>query len=244
MRRVVIVQARMTSTRLPGKVLIDLEGKPALAQQLLRLRAMTEADEVMVATTSLTTDDPVADLCRAEGVRVFRGDEQDVLSRYLGAARESNADLVVRVTADCPLIDPAESDRVVRELRERAGEADYASNIRRRTFPRGLDTEAFFRDVLERLARRGRSTPAREHVTWYLHREQPALFSIHSVEDGQDNSDLRWTVDTPADLAMVRRVYRDLDLGRALRPYREILAHVRAHPDIAEMNREIAQKDS
>jgi spore coat polysaccharide biosynthesis protein SpsF len=151
---------------------------------------------------------------------------------------------VVRVTADCPLIDPAESDRVVRELRERAGEADYASNVRRRTYPRGLDTEAFYRDVLDRMDRRGRSTPSREHVTWYLHREQPSLFSIHSVEDAQDNSDLRWTVDTPADLAMVRRLYADLDLGSSVRPYREILAHVRAHPAIAAMNAEIAQKDA
>jgi spore coat polysaccharide biosynthesis protein SpsF len=244
MRRVVVVQARMTSTRLPGKVLADLEGRPLLAQQVRRLRAMKEADEIMVATTALPTDDPIAAFCRDEGLRVFRGDEQDVLSRFLGAALESRADLVVRVTADCPLIDPSESDRVVRELRERAGEADYASNVRRRTYPRGLDTEAFFRDVLERMGRRGRSPQAREHVTWYLHREQPALFSIHSVEDAQDNSDLRWTVDTPSDLAMVRRLYRELGLTSATRPYREILAHVRAHPEIAGMNREILQKDA
>lgn len=234
----------MTSTRLPGKVLADLEGRPMLSQQLNRLRAMREADEIRVATTALATDDPVEELCRSERIPVFRGDEQDVLSRFLGAARASNADLVVRVTADCPLIDPGESDRVVRELLDREGEADYASNVQQRSYPRGLDTEAFFRDALERMGRRGRSQKAREHVTWFMHRERPDLFSLHSVADARDNSDLRWTVDTAADLEMVRRLYRELDLGRNLRPYREILAHVRAHPEIAAMNREIAQKDA
>lgn len=241
-KRVAIVQARMTSSRLPGKVLADVAGRPMLAQQLRRVRAMGEIDEIVLATTALASDDPVAELGRREGVRVFRGGEHDVLARFVGAARESQAELIVRLTGDCPLVDPATSDRVVRELRERAPEKDYASNVLRRSYPRGLDTEAMFRDTLERAARMGRSPDAREHVTWFIHRERPELFRLHSVADGEDHSDLRWTVDTGEDLALVRRLYEELGLDEAVRPYREILAYVRAHPTLAAVNREIRQR--
>ncbi len=242
MTTVVVVQARMTSTRLPGKVLADLGGRPLLAQLVRRLRTMTEADDVVVATTALASDDPVAALARAEGVRCFRGDEHDVLSRYAGAVRETDADVVVRVTGDCPLIDPAESDRVVSALKAAPGGADYGSNVVRRTFPRGLETEVFHRDVLDRIVRLGRSPEAREHVTWYITRERPDLFVQLSVEDTEDNADLRWTVDTAEDLAMARRLYADLGLGDAILPYRQVLAHVRAHPEIAAINAGVQQK--
>src|SRR5215204_5835271 len=113
MRRVIIVQARMTSTRLPGKVLADLAGRPMLLRQLERLARCRQVDDIVVATTTQPTDEPVLRVCDAAGVRWFRGDEHDVLGRYLGAAREAAADLIVRITSDCPLIDPAEADRVV-----------------------------------------------------------------------------------------------------------------------------------
>lgn len=243
MKRVVIIQARMTSTRLPGKVLADLAGRPLLAQQIARLRPSREIEEIVIATTVNRADDPLVDLARKEGVRWFRGDEQDVLSRYAGAAREAGADLVIRVTSDCPLIDAEEMDRVIRELREHASEVDYASNVLERTYPRGLDTEAFFRDTLERIDRLARSREAREHVTWFIHRERPELFSLRSVRDAQDNSDLRWTVDTPEDLQVVRRIFEDLDLARTRRPYREILSYVRLHPELSAANARIAQKE-
>jgi spore coat polysaccharide biosynthesis protein SpsF len=244
MRRVIIVQARMTSTRLRGKILADLSGRPLLAQEIRRLKASTETDEIVIATTVNTADDPVVDLARAEGVRWFRGDEQDVLGRFAGAAREAGADLVVRVTADCPLIDAGELDRVVRRLREGAGEADYAANVIRRTFPRGLDTEAMFRDTLDRTHRMARSQKSREHVTWFLNRERPEIFARLSIEDETDNSDLRWTVDTPEDLDLARKIYQRLGLGEALRPYHEVLAYVRAHPEISAMNSMIVQKNA
>ncbi len=240
MKRAGIIQARMGSSRLPGKVLIDLAGRPLLAQQIRRLRRCRKLDEVVIATTTRGADDPVAALAGAEDVRCFRGSEEDVLARYVGAARECSADVVVRITADCPLIDPEEVDRVVDGLQD----VDYASNVIRRTYPRGLDAEALFRDVLERAARLGTSVRAREHVTWYILRGRPELFLQRSVEDVEDNSDLRWTVDTPEDLALARRVYADLGLGDAPRPYRDILAHVRAHADISALNARIAQKDS
>jgi spore coat polysaccharide biosynthesis protein SpsF len=244
MRRVAIVQARMTSTRLAGKVLADVCGQPMLARELGRVMAMKEQDEVVVATTTNAADDAVADLARRSGARVFRGDEHDVLGRYLGAAREAKADVVVRLTADCPLLDPAESDRVVRALVDRAGEADYASNVLRRTYPRGLDTEAFFMDALERAARLGRSGPAREHVTWVMHTERRDLFLRHAVVDpsGENASDLRWTVDTPDDLRMVRKVYETLHLADRPWSYLEVLYYIRAHPEVAAINAHVEQK--
>ena len=239
MKRVIIVQARMTSTRLPGKVLLDLAGRPMLAQQLRRLKESKETDEIVLATTVNATDDPIVALARTEGVRWFRGDEKDVLSRYAGAAREAGADVVTRVTSDCPLIDAGETDRVIRAL----GDADYASNTLERSYPRGLDTETLRRDVLDRMDRTATSQESREHVTWYIHRERPELFVRRSVRDAADNSDLRWTVDTPEDLAVARAIYAALDLGRRVAPYAEILAHVRAHPELAAGNADIRQKD-
>ena len=242
MKRVIIIQARMTSTRLPGKVLLDLAGRPMLSQQLRRLKKCQRADEIVVATTTNTTDDPVVALAGSEGVRWFRGNEQDVLSRYLGAAHESQADIVVRVTADCPLIDPEQTDQVIHELESHAAGCDYAANTIERTFPRGLDTEALFGDTLERLGRLGYSQPAREHVTFFLLEERPDLFLIRSVTDTEDNSDLRWTVDTMDDMVMVRRIYQELSLSERWLPYASVLEYARAHPDVAAMNVNIQQK--
>ncbi|HAM34787.1 MAG TPA: hypothetical protein DEB40_00925 [Elusimicrobia bacterium] len=243
MKRVIIVQARMTSTRLPGKVLMDLAGRPMLAQQLRRLRDCRRADALVVATTTNSSDDPVADIARAEGAQAFRGSETDVLSRYALAAREACADIVVRVTSDCPLIDSEQTDRVIQALEDSAGTCDYASNILPRTFPRGLDAEAFTREALERMNSLASSAPAREHVTYFLLKERPELFKTCSVVDAQDNSDLRWTVDTPEDLAMVRRIYLELGLDRKILPYREVLAYARAHPELSALNAGVPQKE-
>jgi spore coat polysaccharide biosynthesis protein SpsF len=242
----VIVQARATSTRLPGKVLADLAGAPLLTRVLERLRLVRGADVVCVATTVNATDDAVAELARAQGAEVFRGSEDDVLSRYVGAAQALGADLVCRVTSDCPLIDAPAVDAVIDALAERRATHDYASNRLVRRLPRGLDAEAIWTDALLRTDRLATSRPAREHVTWLCYRERPDLFALHAVvPEGEDASDLRWTVDTPDDLAMVRRLYHDLELaGAPDRPYREILAHVRHHPEIAAMNTHVEQKDA
>lgn len=242
MRRVIVVQARITSTRFPGKVLMDVAGRPMLAQQLRRLKRCRHADEIVVATTTNATDDPVVTVARAEGARWFRGSETDVLSRYVGAARESKADIVIRTTADCPLIDPEVSDKVIEALESQGDKADYATNVIRRTFPLGLDTEALYTDTLLRVGRLARSASAREHVTLIIWKERPDLFLIHSLTDEQDNSDLRWTVDVAEDLEMVRRLYADMGLGERTVGYREILAYVRAHPSLAELNAQVVQK--
>jgi spore coat polysaccharide biosynthesis protein SpsF len=228
MRTVAILQARMTSTRLPGKVLMELCGVPMLAVELHRLIACRTIDEVVVATTENATDDPVVACADAEGVRWFRGDEHDVLGRFLGAAAEAHADKVVRVTADCPLLDPAVVDRVVGSL-ERGD--DYASNMIERTFPHGLDTEVLWRDTLERLGRMGTSRDAREHVTWFLRFERADLFVLRSVKQdgGRDDSDLRWTVDLPEDVERVRRLCEGLGLEHEVLPFERVVEYHRGH---------------
>ena len=236
MRRVIIVQARMTSTRLPGKVLMDLAGRPMLAQQLRRLKRCASVDEIVVATTVLPSDDAVADLAGRESVRWFRGDEQDVLSRYAGAAREAHADVVIRVTADCPLISPEVVDRVIDELLAHRDACDYASNTLERTYPRGLDTEALFADVLDRANRLATSAAAREHVTPLIYAERPDLFLLRSITDTEHNEDLRWTVDFDADLQMIRALYEQLDLERADLSHHQIAAWLRDHPDVMQIN--------
>jgi spore coat polysaccharide biosynthesis protein SpsF len=242
MKRVAIIQARTGSTRLPDKVFADIAGRPMLAYVIDRVRRATRIDEVIVATTALRRDDPIEEWGRSRGVGVFRGSEHDVLSRYTGAARTVGADVVVRITADCPLVDPGVIDSVVDALCEAGGAVDYASNVVDRTFPRGLDAEAMFRDVLERMERIARSSDAREHVTHVILREQPSLFVTRSVTDAHDNSDLRWTVDEDADLEMIRAIYRELELANVARPYHDVVRWVRQHPAVSEINAAVRQK--
>jgi len=234
MRVVAIVQARMGSTRLQGKVLRDLDGRTMLARVVERLQRTTTLDAIVVATTIAADDDALVDHVKHLGVAWFRGDRDDVLSRYVGAAREAAADVVVRITSDCPLVDPEIVDRVVHAV---AGDVDYASNTHRRTFPRGLDVEALHADTLQRIARLAKTPATREHVTSYV-MEHPSLFRIASVASQTDDSDLRWTVDTEEDLALVRALYES---GAATLPYRELVAIVRARPEL-QANAHVAQK--
>jgi spore coat polysaccharide biosynthesis protein SpsF len=239
MKVVVIIQARMESTRLPGKVLMDVAGRPMLAQQVRRLKQCHLADEIIVATTTEEADDPIAKLAGQEGVGYFRGSSEDVLHRFVEAARHTHADVVVRVTADCPLIDPTITDKVIHELCEYSHLCDYASNVTRRTYPRGLDTEAFHWDTLLRIERMAQSQIAREHVTIVPRSERPDLFLCRLVEDEQDNSDLRWTVDTENDLRLVRHLYENLAMGERSVTYSEVLSYARSHPELSQINQNI-----
>ncbi|MES1193470.1 MAG: NTP transferase domain-containing protein, partial [Solirubrobacterales bacterium] len=191
MGRVVVVQARMTSTRLPGKVLMDLDGQPLLERQLARLARCERVDEIVLATTVNDTDDPLVALADRLGLRWHRGSEDDVLGRYVGAAREADADMVVRVTSDCPLIDAGETDAVIGALGERRHSCDYANNFAEPVLPLGLATEAFWRDVLERADRMATSVSAREHVTPFIHSERRELFVLHGVRGSVEAPDLR-----------------------------------------------------
>lgn len=231
-----VVQARMASNRLPGKVLMDLEGAPMLARQIRRLKQCARVDEIFIATTTDPLDDPVEELAGKERVGCFRGSESDVLGRFVGVCRLSGADVILRITADCPLMDPEVVDRVAAEILEHPDTCDYASNVLHRTFPHGLDVEAFFADVLMRVDRLARSPLEREHVTMFIYSVRPQLFLLRSVVDSEDNADLRWTVDMPQDLELIRRLYRELDLASTPLPFREIVRHVRANPHMLEIN--------
>ena len=253
MKTVCFIQARMGSTRFPGKVLTKIAGEPLLAHQIRRLTRCTDLDEIVITTTSNPADQPIVDLARQENVGWFCGSEHDVVSRFVDAARQTRAEVIVRVTADCPLIDPDITDRVIRELTGHSTECDYASNVGQttawsvvdgeettvplqRTFPRGLDAEAFFYDTLLRIDRMAQTPKAREHVTVLPRSERADLFLCRTVLDEQDNSDLRWTVDTPSDIQLMHNLFHDLDLGSRTVPYPEILAHVRATPHLEQMN--------
>lgn len=209
-----IIQARMNSTRLPGKVLETLEGVPLLAYMLARLRRATLIDRLVVATTRNAADDPVADLCRQEEIGVFRGDEHDVLGRFHNCVQEFGGDVIVRLTADCPMIDPALVDEIV-EAFDRA-DVDYLSNAVKRTYPDGLDVEVFSQAALGRASRDATTAEDREHVTSYIHgfAETGAHgFSVRQHIFAGDFGHLRWTVDTLEDLNRVRALTQLLPAG-------------------------------
>lgn len=237
---VAIIQARFGSTRLPGKVLLDLAGEPMLARVVDRTRRAQTLDDVVVATTVQPADDVIADLCAERGWPCFRGSEEDVLDRYYRAAQAHQADVVVRITSDCPLIEPEVVDRVVHEFLQRQPEVDYACNVLPgRTFPRGLDTEVMRFDVLKQAWGEDGNSAWREHVTPYIQRN-PDLFRIHCVTHEVDYSHMRWTVDTSEDLAFVRRIYGHF--GHDCFSWGEVLAVLEKHPEWSETNRHVKQK--
>ena len=228
----------MGSTRLPGKILLPIVGMTLLERVIDRARRASTIDEVVVATTHQPADDEIVELGARAGFAVERGNEDDLLDRYVGAARAHRADVVVRVTSDCPLLDPGVMDRIVNE--GRALEADYASNvIEPRTWPRGLDAEAVTMDALERAWREDARPDWREHVTPYFYRN-PERFRLHAVYADEDYSGHRWCVDTPEDLDLITRIYGEL--GRDAFDWRDVLAIVDSHPGWADLNREVVQK--
>jgi spore coat polysaccharide biosynthesis protein SpsF len=237
---VAIIQARVGSTRLPGKVLKELAGEPMLARCVNRVRRAQMLDEVVVATTVQKADEAIVQLCAERAWPCFRGSEDDVLDRYYQAAIAYQADVVVRITSDCPLIDPQVVDRVVGEFLDRQPQVDYASNTSlKRTFPRGLDTEVICSSALERAWRKDHNPAWREHVTPYIYRH-PNMFRLHNVENPVDYSRMRWTVDTPEDLAFVLRVYEHFWHDRF--SWLDVLAALEEHPEWLAINRDMEQK--
>jgi spore coat polysaccharide biosynthesis protein SpsF len=238
MKITAIVQARMGSSRLPGKVLKELGEETALARVIRRLQRSTLIDELLVATTVSPADDAIVDECARICVPTFRGSELDVLDRYYRAAQISNTDIVVRITSDCPLIDPAVTDQTIRHFLEQSG--DYCSNALLRTFPRGLDTEAMRFDVLERAWNEARFPHQREHVTPYIY-EHPELFRICSFESSEDYGHYRWTLDTAKDLELLRTIYERFE-GRDDFGWKEIVQLMEREPALAEINSGVQQK--
>lgn len=242
-RVVAIIQARMGSERLPGKVLRDLMGKPMLAHMLERVKRAQSIDAIVVATSRLEQDDAVAELAQDCGVVVFRGEEEDVLSRYVLAAEEVAAEVVVRLTGDCPLIDPGTIDKIVDDFLK--GGADYVATYVENSYPRGLDVEVFSHSTLlqvNELAPMGKN-PAREHVTWLIGR-RPDLFRLRLIEAEEElhRPRYRLCVDTMDDFRLIEAIYRQFYRPGEIVDIKEVLVFLDTHPEVAALNAHVKQK--
>ena len=239
MKTVVIVQARMGSTRLPGKVLLPIGDRPMLAHVMQRIERASSVDAVVVATTTKPADDVLAEACSSQGWLCFRGDEDDLLDRYYRAALAYDATVVVRVTSDCPLIDPGIIDAAITFF-HRPPAVDYlCTSVPTRSFPRGLGVEVMTMAALATAWQRDKDPAFREHVTPYLYRN-PDQFRLRCYSHGTDHSDHRWTVDTREDLALVRKIYAQFDHTNF--DWLDVLGLFDEHPEWKQINQHIQQK--
>jgi len=238
MRIVAMIQARMGSTRLPGKVLTDLVGATVLARVVERVSRIENIQAITVATSLNRENEAIAAECKRLGVDCFRGSESDVLDRYFHAAKETEPEAIVRITADCPLIDPEVSGSVVSKFLQQS--ADYASNVLPRTYPRGLDTEVFTRSALERAWKQSTEAHQREHVTPFFY-EHPELFRLVSVQADADYAFHRWTLDTPEDLELIRSIYSRF-AGKGAFSWREVLQLLKREPMLLRINSHVVQQ--
>ncbi len=206
---VAIIQARMGSTRLPGKVLKKVCGKTLLAHLVGRLKRSQTLDDIIIATSTDPRDKIIAEHAQGLGVKVFRGEEADVLDRYYRAACEFDVDTIVRITADCPLMDPAVMDKIIGVYQRNATRYDYVSNVNPQTFPIGMAVEVFSFSTLEKTWLEAKLPAEREHVTLFI-RSHKELFRQKNVACTKDYSHCRITVDTPEDLHLVRRIFKRL----------------------------------
>jgi spore coat polysaccharide biosynthesis protein SpsF len=239
---VIISQARMTSTRLPGKVAIDVLGKSLLEHHLERLQRVELKTRVVVATTVNEQDDKIVDICEALDVDVYRGSEHDVLARYFHAARKFEADIVVRVTSDCPLIDPAIIDKTISRFLALQPDIDYVSNCRlNQTYPRGLDTEVFGFSSLSAAHTNANLAFEREHVTPFIW-QRPDEFRLDNVDHDSDLSDKRWTVDTQEDLELIKLLLTACYQNNRTFGLSECLEQLQKNPEWDYINKHIEQK--
>lgn len=238
---VVITQARMTSTRLPGKIYKHVLGKPLLAYHIERLQQVKQASHVVVATTMNQMDNPVADLAYRLKVGCFRGSEEDVLNRFQKAADDFKADVVVRVTSDCPLIDPRIIDDLISFYINSDPPFDYASNVMVRSYPRGMDAEIFSRSALEIAAKEAQAPHEREHVTPFLYNNSQR-FRLGSLLAPEDMSAYRLTVDTAEDFELIRRILESLIPKKNRFGLADIIALLRENPSWALLNQKREQQ--
>jgi len=228
-----ILQARMSSTRLPGKVLMPLAGAPMIVRQIERVARARRIDKLVVATSLNPADDAIEKAARREGIEVHRGPLDDVLARFLGALEEHGpADHVVRLTADCPLADPDVIDETIETHLETG--ADYTSNTPpHRTFPKGLDIEVMKADVLRRAGAEAATPEEREHVTWGIW-NSPDRYRLAFHSQPADEGEVRWTVDRPDDYAFMATVYDALYRGNRNFSSDAVRKFVRSRPDLAD----------
>jgi len=236
---VAIIQTRMGSSRLPGKVLKPILGVPMLERVMSRIQCCRTLDEFVIATTEQPKDDVICDFAEKKGYLWGRGSEEDVLGRYYKVAKERNADHVVRLTSDCPLIDPDITDLVInRHLNSKNN--DLTSNVFTRTFPRGFDTEVLSIECFERLEREAKDLIYREHVTNFIH-DFPEKFQIENVSQERDWTHLRLCVDTEEDLTLITKIYEELFPSNPRFGHREIYDLFNRKPELQKINAGIEQ---
>ncbi len=233
MKTVAIIQARMGSTRLPGKVLLPLAGKPSIQHVIERAERICGVDEVILATSVHPGDTLLSDFCRSRGIQVVRGSESDVLDRYFQTAKAARADTVMRITGDCPLLDPVESAKVLDLFRSL--DVEYVSNTNPPTLPDGLDTEVFRFHALEAAWENAVKPAEREHVTLHIY-SRPSQFRIKNLLNAVDLSGQRWTLDNENDYKMLSAVYDELTQREQFGFLKEVLAILEAHPEIKKLN--------
>ncbi len=233
---VALVQARMSSSRLPGKVLMPICEKPMLELLLERLKRSLYLDDIWVVTSVDESDDVLAHFCAERNISCFRGSLTDVLQRYIEAADAAEADTIVRITGDCPLIDPELLDEAL--MRFKTG---YLSNSIKRTYPRGLDFEIFDREVLLEIAKRAKTPEDHEHVTYYL-TQHPEEFEIEQYQFNRDVSSLRWTVDTQEDFLLVKNIFEELYKKNSEFSWKDALSLVEKNKSFQSINAHVQQK--
>ncbi len=240
-KTVAIIEARMTSTRLPGKIMLPILGQPMLELLIERLKHASMLDQIVIATTNKFTDDIVETLTKKLGVGCFRGSEDDVLNRVLGAAHTFKASTIVEITGDCPLIDPRVVDQVIGIYNEK--KFDYVSNNLKRTYPRGMDTQVFSTNVLDNVARLTQDPIDHEHVSLYIY-EHPEVFSLFNVESNLPEKywDARLTVDTKEDFELINTIYELLYPQNPVFTLGDIIDLLEKREDLLELNRNIKQK--
>jgi len=227
-----IIQARMGSSRLPGKVLLPLENKSVLEHVVERTKKSKHIHQVVVATTVAEGDDPVYELMREKKIPIFRGSECDVLDRYYQCALAFGADHVVRITADCPLIDPEVIDRVVEAHLQHGN--DYTSNVLTPTFPDGEDVEIMKMEVLKEAWEKASLASQREHVTQYIIHEE--RYCKENIVHEENLGSLRWTLDTADDFLLIRRIYEALYVGDPCFNMKQVLSLLEEKPDLLQLN--------
>lgn len=240
MRVVAIIQARMSSTRLPGKILKTVLDKPLLMYQLQRLKKCTTLDEIIIATTTNQIDDAVVEFCEDLNVSYYRGSEEDVLARYYEAAKKYEADIVVRITSDCPIIDPAVVDKVITSYLK-SPIYDYVSNTMERCYPRGMDTSLVPFTALQEVYQQATDPLDREHVTRYLY-QRPEQYNLLSIRAEEDYSEHRWTVDTIEDYEIIRRIIEALYPSNPDFSMQDVLQLLERNPEWKKINSHIEQK--
>jgi spore coat polysaccharide biosynthesis protein SpsF len=235
-----ILQARTNSTRLPGKVLMDILGESMILHQLRRLKTSIFLDDIIVATSNEKSDDNLAIVCAAAGYRVYRGSLNDVLDRFVQAIKNDSCDHVVRLTADCPLTDPNVIDEIIKQHLK--GKNDYTCNTLPPTFPDGLDAEIFTISALLNAWKNAILPSHREHVTPYIY-NHPEIFTLDNYANNQDLSQMRWTVDEAEDFDFVTEVYKNLYSSKANFTMDDILTLLDDRPDIVAKNTFITRNE-